>query len=155
MKPGWLIGLTALAACVVSGCTADARSRLQLVPLSIQTSTTLVKLKVEIARSEDEQARGLMFRKSLPADGGMIFPQNPPRFASFWMKNTLIPLDMIFIRTDGSIARIQPETVPHSLTPVVSGEPVSAVLELAGGRSAELGISEGDMVRWEDKAGKR
>lgn len=78
----------------------------------------------------------------------MIFPMNPPRPASFWMKNTLIPLDMIFVRTDGSIARIAPETVPHSLEPVGSGEPVAAVLEIAGGDAAKLGIAEGDTVIW-------
>jgi uncharacterized protein len=65
------------------------------------------------------------------------------------MKNTVIPLDMIFIRTDGSIARIAAETVPYSLTPVDSGEPVGAVLELAGGRAAQLGIAEGDHVIWD------
>jgi uncharacterized membrane protein (UPF0127 family) len=78
----------------------------------------------------------------------MIFPMNPPRPASFWMKNTVISLDLIFIRPDGTIARIAAEAVPYSLEPIDSGEPVSAVLEIAGGRAAELGISEGDKVRW-------
>ena len=73
---------------------------------------------------------------------------DPPRPASFWMKNTVIPLDMIFVRPDGTIARIAADTVPYSLDPVDSGEPVSAVLEIAGGRAAELGIAEGDKVSW-------
>jgi uncharacterized membrane protein (UPF0127 family) len=64
------------------------------------------------------------------------------------MKNTLIPLDIIFVRADGSIARIAAETVPYSLAPVDSGEPVAAVLEIAGGRARELGISEDDKVDW-------
>jgi uncharacterized protein len=90
----------------------------------------------------------LMFRDHLDADAGMIFPMDPPRVASFWMKNTLIPLDMIFIRADGTIARIAADTVPYSLNPVTSGEPVAAVLEIRGGRAGELGISEDNTVVW-------
>jgi uncharacterized membrane protein (UPF0127 family) len=98
-----------------------------------------------------------MFRKSIAADGGMLFPMNPPRTASFWMKNTLIPLDMLFIRTDGSIAFIAANTQPYSREPVSAGVPVTAVLELRGGRAAELGIAEGGRVSWgkcADPAGK-
>jgi len=89
-----------------------------------------------------------MFRKSLAGDRGMIFPYNPPVDATFWMKNTLIPLDMLFIRGDGTVVRIAANTSPLSLTPVPAGEPVSAVLEIRGGRAAELGISEGDIASW-------
>jgi uncharacterized protein len=139
------------------GCSGGAmsengpQSANSVIPATVQTLKGIVKLNVEVARTPEEQARGLMFRESLPADGGMLFPMDPPRHASFWMKNTIIPLDMIFIRPDGSIARIEPETIPHSLAPVTSGEPVSAVLELAGGRAAALGIAEGDRVIWDDK----
>src|SRR5690606_7146651 len=107
-----------------------------------------LQFRVEVARTQEEQARGLMFRTSLPEDGGMIFPFDPPRPAGFWMKNTVIPLDMIFIRADGSIARIAEQTVPYSLQSVDSGEPVAAVLELAGGKAAAMGIAEGDLVSW-------
>ena len=94
-----------------------------------------------------------MFRTGIPADGGMIFTPYPasgggPREASFWMKNTPSPLDIIFIRADGTIAHIAENTVPLSETPVPSGEPVGAVLEINGGRASELGIAEGDRVRW-------
>jgi uncharacterized protein len=123
-----------------------------LAPLSIRTAKGERQFKVEVARSSDEQARGLMFRESLAANAGMIFPMIPPREASFWMKNTLIPLDMIFIRTDGSIARIEPDTTPQSLEPVSSGEPIGAVLEIAGGQAAKQGIAEGDKVTWRDTA---
>ena len=78
----------------------------------------------------------------------MIFPFEPPRPASFWMKNTLIPLDMIFIRADGTIANIEANAVPLSLEAENSDGPVKAVLEIAGGRSAELGIKAGDKVDW-------
>lgn len=92
-----------------------------------------------------------MFREKLGPTEGMIFPMSPPRYASFWMKNTLIPLDMIFIRADGTISSIEANTTPHSLAPVASLEPVGAVLEIAGGRAAELGIKAEDTVRWADK----
>ncbi|HET7708850.1 MAG TPA: DUF192 domain-containing protein [Sphingomicrobium sp.] len=103
---------------------------------------------VEVARTPEEQARGLMHRQSLAPDRGMIFPYSPPQPVGFWMKNTLIPLDMIFIREDGTIASIAENTVPLSLELVPSVEPVVAVLEIAGGRSAELGIKAGDKVDW-------
>lgn len=130
----------------VAGCH-PARSA-GTVPLTITSNGKVHRFNVEVARSEAEQERGLMFRDRLSDDGGMIFPMEPPRVASFWMKNTVIPLDMIFIRADGTIARIAAETVPYSLNPVTSGEPVAAVLELRGGRAGELGISEDDRVTW-------
>lgn len=124
-------------------------SGLEQVPLTIRTAAGKdLRFTVEIARTAEEQAQGLMNRESLAPDHGMIFPFPSPREASFWMKNTLIPLDMIFIREDGTIARIESNTVPLSLEPVLSFEPVSAVLELAGGRAAELGVQPGDRVSW-------
>ena len=126
----------------------DSRPALDRIPLQIRSDGNTHDFTVEVVRSEDEQARGLMYRESLAAGEGMLFPFPEPRPASFWMKNTLIPLDMIFVRADGSIARIAVNTVPHSLSPVGVGEPVAAVLEIAGGRSVELGIDEGDRVTW-------
>ncbi|GLR48659.1 DUF192 domain-containing protein [Sphingomonas astaxanthinifaciens] len=119
------------------------------VPLTIRTAGGQVhKFTVEVAASPAEQEQGLMNRQSLAPDRGMIFPYEPPKAASFWMKNTLIPLDMIFVRADGTISSIAENTVPLSLEPVASLEPVGAVLEIAGGRSAELGIKVGDKVEW-------
>jgi len=149
----WM-GIVALAfaATTASGCqgggVATAASAQALMPVTIVSLKGRHVFKVEVARTEDEQERGLMFRPSIPANGGMLFPFAIPRVASFWMKNTQAPLDMIFIRTDGSIARIAENTIPYSLDPVSSGEPVKAVLEIAGGRAAELGIGEGDKVDW-------
>jgi uncharacterized membrane protein (UPF0127 family) len=80
----------------------------------------------------------------------MLFPFEKPKIASFWMKNTLIPLDMIFVRADGSIDRIAENTIPESLAPVVSAGEVAAVLELAGGTAARLGIDETAKVTWRD-----
>lgn len=144
--------LASLAACQPSASNAVDVSRspagLEQVPLTITSGQRIHRFTVEIARTQEEQATGLMNRSELAPDRGMIFPFDPPRDASFWMKNTLIPLDMIFVRTDGSIANIAANTVPLSLEPVPSEGPVGAVLELAGGRAAELGIKPGDKVAW-------
>jgi uncharacterized protein len=121
---------------------------LEQVPLTINSANGKHRFTVEVARTAEEQAQGLMFRNSVPADRGMIFPYDPPVQVSFWMKNTLVPLDMVFIGPDGKIGRIAANTTPMSLDPVASIDPVSAVLEIAGGRAAELGIREGDKVDW-------
>jgi uncharacterized membrane protein (UPF0127 family) len=145
----------AIAATSACGSTAPppapaARSSagLEQVPLTIESSGKTHRFTVEVAETGEQQAQGLMFRKELAPDRGMVFPRDPPGDASFWMKNTLIPLDIIFVRTDGTIARIAENVVPMSLDPIPSLEPVGAVLEIAGGRSAELGIKAGDKVRW-------
>jgi uncharacterized membrane protein (UPF0127 family) len=130
------------------GQVAKAESGLELIPLEIRSAGKVHRFTVEVARTPDEQARGLMYRESLAPDRGMLFPYSPPEVASFWMKNTFIPLDMIFIRADGTIARIADNTIPQSLESVTAGEPVAAVLEIAGGRSSELGITESDTVSW-------
>jgi uncharacterized membrane protein (UPF0127 family) len=127
-----------------------APSGLDLVTLTVEGHGRSHVFTVEVARTAAEQEHGLMNRRSLGADAGMLFPFDPPRPASFWMRNTLIPLDMIFIRPDGIIARIAANTLPMSETPVAVTEPMTAVLELNGGRDAQLGIHEGDRVSWSD-----
>jgi len=117
------------------------------VPLTIRSANGEHRFTVEVAATPAQQERGLMFRPSVGPDEGMIFPYDPPVSATFWMKNTLVPLDMVFIRADGTIARIA-HAVPLTLDPVPAGEPVAAVLEIRGGRAAELGIREGDVVSW-------
>lgn len=104
--------------------------------------------KVELALTEAEKAEGLMFRRELAPDAGMLFDMGPgEHIATFWMKNTYLPLDMLFIRADGRIQNIAERTVPQSLDTVPSDGPVKAVLELNGGTAARLGIKPGDMVR--------
>ncbi len=125
----------------------DAQTGLSEIPLTINSRGKVQRFTVEVAASPQQQERGLMFRKSLAPDRGMIFPYTPPQHVAFWMKNTLIPLDMVFIREDGTIARIA-TAKPLDQTPVPSGEPVVAVLEIAGGRAAQLGIKAGDVARW-------
>jgi len=127
------------------------------LPLTIRSATGTHSFSVESAKTADEQARGLMYRTDLKRDGGMLFWPYPatggaPVEANFWMKNTPSSLDIIYIRGDGTIARIAENTVPFSEQPIPSGEPVGAVLELIGGRAAELGIAEGDLVTWDKTA---
>jgi uncharacterized membrane protein (UPF0127 family) len=117
------------------------------VPLTIHSASGEHRFKVDVAATPEQQQRGLMFVRSLAADRGMIFPYDPPQDASFWMKNTLIPLDIIFIRSDGTIARIT-HAKALDLTPLPAGEPIAAVLEIRAGRAAELGIKEGDVASW-------
>jgi uncharacterized membrane protein (UPF0127 family) len=117
------------------------------VPLTIRTKSATHQFTVEVAATPEQQEIGLMFRRSVAADHGMIFPYNPPQNVSFWMKNTLIPLDIIFIRTDGTIVRVT-HAKALDLTPLPSLEPVAAVLEIRAGRAAELGIKEGDIASW-------
>ena len=146
---------TALAlslALPMAACSSDASEEASVatIPVTIAAAGKAHVFNVEVARTDEEQDRGLMFRTSLPEGGGMIFPFKKPRIGSFWMKNTLIPLDMFFIRADGSIDRIAENTIPESLEPVVSGGEVSAVLELAGGTAAKLGIDETAKITWKD-----
>lgn len=145
--------LLALAACSASKPAgkepAQVAQEVQTIPLSIRSGGKVHHFRVEVARTPEEQAKGLMFRKSLPADGGMLFPFDPPQVASFWMKNTVIPLDLIFVRPDGTIAHIAANAEPYSLLPISSGQMNGAVLEIPGGRAAELGIKPDDVVEWD------
>ena len=144
--------MTPLAACQPSMSNSAELGRspagLDQVPLTVESKGKTHRFIVEVARTAEEQATGLMNRSTLAPGRGMIFPFETPRPASFWMKNTLIPLDIIFIRADGTIANVEANTVPMSLEGVNSVGTVAAVLEIAGGRAAELGIAAGDRVDW-------
>jgi uncharacterized membrane protein (UPF0127 family) len=102
----------------------------------------------ELALSEPEQAYGLMFIKSLPEDQAMLFPFDPPREVIFWMKDTFIPLDMLFVRPNHTIGRIVTNARPLDLTPISSEEPVIAVIEIRGGQVVHNGFTVGDKVVW-------
>ncbi len=123
------------------------------VRVTVETQGGARQFQVEVARTPDEQERGLKFRRSLPENGGMLFPIDPVTVASFWMKNTPVSLDILFIRPDGSIASMREKASPYSTDIVDSGEPVGAVLEIPGGRAAALGIRRGDKVRWQEALG--
>lgn len=155
----WFAAGLALASCTQVGSADTAavaasparhpKSGLPVIPLTIGSANgTAHAFRVEVARTSEEQAKGLMFRTAMGANEGMIFPMDPPRDAAFWMRNTVIPLDIIFIGKDGRILNIAANAVPYSETALPSAGPVKGVLELNGGRAAQLGIRAGDTVRW-------
>lgn len=115
-------------------------------PLSIRTQSQDVHFKVQVAASPKQLAIGLMFRKNLPDRTGMLFNFFPARQAKMWMKNTVIPLDMLFIHRSGEIAWIEENTQPLSMDVKIAPVPVAAVLEIAGGAVAQYGIKVGDTV---------
>lgn len=123
-------------------------SGLRVIPLTVSFAGKRHDFMVEVASSGAEQAKGLMFRKAMGADEGMLFPMEPPRQASFWMKNTVIPLDIIFIGPDRLVSNVAANATPYSLDPLPSAGVAAAVLEINGGRAAELGIVPGAKVEW-------
>ncbi|MDB5687285.1 MAG: hypothetical protein JWR77_1874, partial [Rhizorhabdus sp.] len=125
-----------------------AAQHLAAVPLTVSTAHGARHYRVEVARTAEQQEIGLMFRKSMALNHGMIFPRRSPDIASFWMENTLIPLDLIFIRADGTISSITANAPPLSRDIIASSEPIAAVLELAGGEAKHSGIRPGDRVHW-------
>ena len=139
----------AFLAAFTLAANAAALERFEKSALSIITAKGEAKFEIEIAETPQQQAQGLMYRRSMPANAGMLFIYARPQPASYWMKNTFIPLDMLFIGTDGRIVNIRQRTVPHSLAPVRSDGEVLAVLELNGGTTSRLGIKAGDAVRHE------
>lgn len=144
-----LLGLmvSVLLLMVLAHPSATHAATLRQEPLEITTAKATVKFTVEIADTEATRNRGMMYRKSLAPDKGMLFDFKTPREAAFWMRNTLIPLDIIFITQDGRILTIARNAVPHSEVPIPSGGAIRGVLELAGGRAAQLGIYPGDRVK--------
>ena len=123
-------------------------SGLTVIPLTVTSGDKVHVFRVEVARTAQQQARGLMFRTAMGADEGMLFPMDPPRGASFWMRNTVISLDLIFVGVDGRISNIAANAIPYDESPLRSAGLVTAVLELNGGRAAELGLKAGDKVNW-------
>ena len=115
-------------------------------PLTIAGASGRHAFQVEVARNDAERAQGLMYRRSLAPDRGMLFDFARVQPISMWMQNTYIPLDLIFIRADGSIARVAENAEPLSTRTLPSGEPVLAVLEVIGGTAARLGVKPGDRV---------
>ncbi len=137
-----VVGLTA-SICI--SAAAPARP-LKVEVLDIVTARGVFHFKVEVADNFATRETGLMNRKSLAANRGMLFDFKSPQYVGFWMKNTLIPLDMLFISRDGKISSIAQNAVPMSEAAIPSGVPVLAVLELAGGRAAQIGAQPGDEV---------
>lgn len=147
-SPGAMEGQSGAAEAASKAPAVHPESGLPVIDLSIKTAQGIHTFRVEVASTPSQQARGLMFRTAMGADEGMIFPENPPRVPSFWMRNTVIPLDIIYIGTDGRILNIAANAVPYDETPLSAVGLSSGVLELNGGRAEQLGIKPGDEVKW-------
>lgn len=114
--------------------------------LVLKTASGEHSYTVEIADTDRERATGLMFRRSLPEKSGMIFLYDPPQRVGMWMRNTYIPLDMVFITAEGTVRRVEADTEPFSTDLIRSGGEVAAVLELNAGQAAKIGLKPGDRV---------
>lgn len=136
-----IVFVTAISLCV-------GANGAELEKLLITTDNSAHEFAIEVAKTERVKQRGLMFRESLGPNNGMLFVYSVPQHVSMWMKNTLIPLDMLFIDVDRKIVRIARNTTPQSLDAIPAGQVVWAVLEIRGGRAAELGIREGCLVTY-------
>jgi len=132
---------------IASGQKADQSPTFEQSSMTIQRADGQSFLySVEVALTREQEAYGLMFRRSLPTNAGMIFVYNPDQLVSMWMKNTYIPLDMLFVRKDGIIVKIITHAQPFDLTPLPSGEPVRGVIELNAGDVERNGLKTGDKV---------
>lgn len=148
----WFAYLVFVAALLGGSFAVSAQEEPMRVPvdaqaLKIQTASGEKSFGLEIADTDQKRSAGLMYRKDFPADRAMIFVFGEERPVMMWMANTPLPLDMLFIRNDGSIARVAENTVPFSKDIVASGEPVAFVIEVNAGIAAKLGIKAGDTVK--------
>lgn len=132
--------LLAIGGPVLAGACAEDQ-------LDLRGDWGQARFSVEIADDAVERGQGLMFRDSLGRGAGMLFVYETPKPASFWMKNTLIPLDMIFADAAGRVSRIHADAIPQDTTPIDGGPDVQYVLEINGGMAALLGINEGSEIR--------
>jgi uncharacterized membrane protein (UPF0127 family) len=135
---------TAFALCLLAAplwavCTDDK--------VTIKGDWGQASFTVDVADDIQERAKGLMFVEAMPTLAGMLFVYDRPQSVSFWMKNTLIPLEMLFAAPDGEILKIHENAVPGDLTPIPGGDGVQMVLEINGGLSRRLGIVAGDVMQ--------
>lgn len=134
--------------CLAQSAPIESLTHFPRTTLEITAQGHRDRFEIWIADTPSRQEQGLMFVRDLPASEGMLFPQGSPQVAHFWMKNTYIPLDMIFVGKDERIAKIIANARPFSLDVLSSDVPVIAVLEIGGGEAKQLGIRVGDRVRW-------
>jgi len=142
--------LLSCAAMIASLFVFAAKAQLQSFAtseLTIVSATGPHRFTVEVAETPAQMEQGLMFRRNMAPDAGMLFDYKAPTAATMWMRNTLIPLDMLFVDGQGRIVNIHQRAVPQTLDVIAAGAPVRAVIELNGGTAARLGIAPGDRVQ--------
>lgn len=136
---GLVLASSLAAGAASAGCSADA--------VELRGPGGTARFNVEVADDAAERSRGLMYREAMPSSSGMLFLYPEPQRASFWMKNTLIPLDMIFADRTGLVTRVHSGAVPLDETPIDGGSGVVAVLEINGGLADRMGIGPGSVLR--------
>lgn len=146
-----VIGISALAAPLViptapALAQAAAQDEATLEPLTITTASGAHQFSVEVMRSDEQRARGLMFRRYMPADRGMLFDFKTEQPVMMWMKNTYLPLDMVFIARNGTVINVAENTEPLSERTIPSARPAFAVLELNAGAASKIGLKPGDKI---------
>jgi uncharacterized membrane protein (UPF0127 family) len=147
-----LVAVTLLVATPFAAAVIDAGAQEMIPPgptteLSVDTSTGTWPFQVELADDAAERAQGLMYRREMAPDHGMLFDMGETRPVGFWMKNTIVSLDIIFIGTDGRVRSIAEDTAPFSEAVIASGVPVRFVLELVAGTARKINLRPGDLVR--------
>jgi uncharacterized protein len=138
--------LIAVTLTTVAGNAQPQSQNYATAELTIVTAKGPQRFHIELAETPAQMEQGLMFRRELAPDAGMLFDFKQPTMATMWMRNTLIPLDMLFVDAMGRIVRIHERAVPLSVVPISAGAPVRAVIEVNGGTAARLGIKPGDRV---------
>lgn len=144
MRFGWLLPPVLL---VVAGMAGAQECRDDT--LFLRDDGLDLRFQIELAQTPETRSRGLMFRETLPRQAGMLFVYEHPQRAAFWMKNTLIPLDMIFTDRAGRVTRVHSRAIPGDLSPIDGGDAVYAVLEINGGLAERYGIQPGTVLRHE------
>jgi uncharacterized membrane protein (UPF0127 family) len=143
-----LVPIAFVLGVALTGCGLGSlfRTPLPTATVTIDTPRGPARFQMEIAADDASQQQGLMYRKEMDPNAGMLFDLHTPQRVSFWMKNTYLSLDLIFVREDGSISSIEPNAIPLSKDSIWSKEPVRAVIELNGGRAHQLEIRPGAHV---------
>ena len=155
LLPALLLAASLGTVCLAQSAPIESLTQFPRTALDITAHGHRDHFEVWIADTPARQEQGLMFVRDLPPGQGMLFPEGSPQVAHFWMKNTYIPLDMVFVGKDGRIAKIIADAKPFSLDVLSSDVPVIAVLELRGGEAAQLGLQVGDKVTWKPSAPSR
>ncbi len=141
-----MISRLVLALCLALGTTA-AQAKCSDIRVDLRGDWGAARFTVEVADDEQERAVGLMNREEMPASSGMLFLYDTPQRVGFWMENTLIPLDMIFMGADGVVRKVHENAVPRDRSIIMGGDDILAVLEINGGMARALGIAEGSELR--------
>ncbi|WP_239334996.1 DUF192 domain-containing protein [Ruegeria sp. Ofav3-42] len=139
--PGLVAFLVLWSGMAEAACRSDQ--------IDIRNASAQIRFNIEVAVTPQERSRGLMFRENLPNRSGMLFVFDPPQRVVFWMKNTLIPLDIIFLDRSGTVTRVHQGAIPGDLTPIEGGDSVFAVLEINAGLAARYSIKPGTEMRHE------